>query len=110
MTKHKTTSDALKILGRRDDPKMCALIGDQRLHVYVAEEIYRRREAAGLTHAQLAQLVGTRQRVISRLEDADNGGHSLNMLRRIAEALDTDVQSFLPKRETRAGRRTVAVR
>ena len=38
--------------------------------------------------AQLAKLIGTKQPVIARLEDADYEGHSLSMLQRIAEALD----------------------
>jgi transcriptional regulator with XRE-family HTH domain len=50
--------------------------------------ILKAREAAQLTQAQVARLVGTTQSVISRLEDADYEGHSLTMLQRIAEALD----------------------
>jgi transcriptional regulator with XRE-family HTH domain len=45
------------------------------------------RTEAGLTQKELADLVGTTQSVISRLEDADYEGHSLFMLRRIATAL-----------------------
>jgi len=40
----------------------------------------------------LARLVGTTASVICRLEDADYEGHSLAMLRRIAEALDKRVE------------------
>jgi transcriptional regulator with XRE-family HTH domain len=50
--------------------------------------ILKAREAAQLTQAQVAKLVGTTQSVISRLEDADYEGHSLTMLQRIAEALN----------------------
>jgi len=53
----------------------------------VGQLIYDARTEAGLTQKQLAELVGTDQRVISRLEDADYEGHSLSMLRRIARAL-----------------------
>lgn len=35
---------------------------------------------------------GSTQSVIARLEDADYGGHSLTMLRRIAEAIGYDVE------------------
>jgi predicted transcriptional regulator len=45
------------------------------------------RTEAGLTQERLAELVGTTQSVISRLEDSDYDGHSLSMLSRIAEAL-----------------------
>ena len=41
------------------------------------------RQAAGLTQAELADIVGTTHSVISRLEDADYDGHSLKMLQRI---------------------------
>ena len=45
------------------------------------------RKKAGLSQQQLAELVGTTQSVISRLEDSDYDGHSLTMLDRIARAL-----------------------
>jgi predicted transcriptional regulator len=49
--------------------------------------IYEARTQAGLTQQELADLVGTKQPVIARLEDADYDGHSLSMLQRIATAL-----------------------
>ena len=54
----------------------------------VARKIYQIRKRAGLTQQELAKLIGTTTSVISRLEDADYAGHSLTMLKRIAEALD----------------------
>jgi transcriptional regulator with XRE-family HTH domain len=53
----------------------------------VAQLIYDARTKAGLTQTQLARLIGTKQPVISQLEDANYRGHSLTMLRRIADAL-----------------------
>jgi transcriptional regulator with XRE-family HTH domain len=47
--------------------------------------------ARGLTQKALADMVGTTQSVIARLEDADYEGHSLRMLGRIAHALDACV-------------------
>ena len=74
-----------------------AFIGrDEELHEMVRREvqaselsrlIYDARKAARLTQKQLADRLGTTQSVISRLESADYEGHSLEMLRRIAEAL-----------------------
>jgi len=89
-SKGKKTSDARAILNRitGDDPKLREAIEEQKLNVRVAEMIHSAREAAGLTQAELAKLVGTTQSVISRLEDADYEGRSLTMLQRIAEALD----------------------
>ena len=58
----------------------------------VARKIYALRKRAGLTQQQLAKLVGTTTSVICRLEDADYQGHSLAMLRRVAEALNKRVE------------------
>ena len=53
----------------------------------IASKIYELRQKAGLTQKQLAELIGTKQPVISRLEEADYRGHTLEMLRKIAAAL-----------------------
>jgi ribosome-binding protein aMBF1 (putative translation factor) len=84
------SSDAVGILHRRyvaGDVRRAAEVERERTNAEVAQLIYDRRVAAGLTQKQLAKLVGTTQSVISRLEDADYEGHSLTMLQRIAGAL-----------------------
>lgn len=58
----------------------------------IAQMIYDARTKAGLTQQQLARLIGTKQPVISQLENADYQGQSLAMLERIARALDLEVQ------------------
>jgi len=63
-----------------------------REQMNVAQMIYDARTAAGLSQRQLAKVVGTTASVICRLEDADYDGHSLGMLRRIAEALNKKVE------------------
>ncbi len=50
------------------------------------------RTAARRMQAELADLAGTTQAVIARLEDADYEGHSLRMLRRIARALNRELE------------------
>ena len=72
----------------------------------VAQEIYALRERHELTQKGLAVLVGTTQSVIARLEDANYGGHSLAMLRRIATAVGERIRvTFekpqIPKRRQR---------
>ena len=63
----------------------------------VATMIYRLRTEAGLSQRALAKAVGTTASVICRLEDADYEGHSLAMLRRIANALGKRVEiRFVP--------------
>ncbi len=59
--------------------------------------IYNARQEEDLTQSELAKRVGTTQSVISRLEDADYEGHSLPMLRKIAHALNRQVEMrFIP--------------
>jgi predicted transcriptional regulator len=83
------TNDAVKILdsmvGR--DARVRRLVDEAVLNSEVAQLIYKARMRAGLTQHELANLVGTKQPVIARLEDADYEGHSLAMLNRIALAL-----------------------
>lgn len=69
----------------------------------VARKLYDLRTKAGLSQRELARLVGTTASVICRLEDADYEGHSLAMLRRIAEALNKRVEiRFVPLRQEAA--------
>jgi ribosome-binding protein aMBF1 (putative translation factor) len=91
------TKDALTILDRitGDDPELQALIEEETLNAQVARMIYEARTQAGLTQQELADLVGTKQPVIARLEDADYDGHSLSMLQRIASALHKRLEIHL---------------
>ena len=95
MTTKTITSDGMEIIRRRyfseSDPARDARMDFYRSEFEVAQMIYDLREAAGLTQKELASLVGTIQSVISRLEDADYKGHSLQMLHRIARALGKEV-------------------
>lgn len=81
--------DATRILDRLtgDDARLRRMIAEETLNARVARMIHDARRRAGLTQAALAELVGTSQSVIARLEDADYRGHSLSMLQRIAAAL-----------------------
>lgn len=87
--KRQSTTNALEILDRitGDSPRLRDQVSQARVDMQVARLIYDARAEAGFTQAELAQAIGTNQSVISRLEDADYDGHSLSMLRRIAEAL-----------------------
>lgn len=83
------TADALVILGRvtGDDAKLRAMIAEAAVNAKVSEMLFAARQKAGLTQAQLARRIGTKQPVIARLEDANYQGHSLKVLQRIAAAL-----------------------
>jgi len=89
--KSKKTSGTFDILHRRyigKDNERQMSIEVERVNAEVARTINELRKEAGLTQKELAQMVGTTQSVISRLEDADYEGHSLSMLHRIAMALN----------------------
>ena len=53
----------------------------------VALKLASLRKASGLSQKELAKRVGTSQQQISRLESPSYEGHSLSMLRRVAEVL-----------------------
>lgn len=96
----KKTNDALKIIKKmmKNDPELQEMVRESSLNAQVSQIIYDARKQAGLTQQQLADLVGTTQSVIARLEDADYEGHSLSMLARIAAALNQKVEiKILPK-------------
>ena len=97
----KTTTAALKILAHLTgkDPELQRVFEEEVANREVAHQIFQLRQDAGLSQVELARRVGTTQSVISRLEDADYGGHSLAMLNRIAAAVERRVEiRFVPRR------------
>lgn len=70
------------------DPDLSRKVADAELHLAIAEDIYRLRTERDMTQQQLAAAIGSSQSVIARLEDAEYEGHSLNVLQRIATALN----------------------
>jgi transcriptional regulator with XRE-family HTH domain len=99
MSKH-STRDAVEIIHRRfyqGDPQRALNLETAQLNFDIAQALYDLRMEAGLTQQQLAERVGTSHSNISRLEDADYTGHSMAMLRRIAQALGKRVViGFVP--------------
>ncbi len=93
------TRDANRILDEvtGDDEELRQMIAEETVNAEVARLIYKVRKTAGLTQAELAELIGSKQPVIARLEDADYEGHSLTMLQRIAIALNQRLEiNFVP--------------
>jgi len=91
MKEKRKTTNAVDILHRRyigDDADRKASLQDERVNAEVAQMICELRKEAGMKQKELAELLGTTQSVISRLEDADYNGHSLSMLSRIAKSLN----------------------
>ncbi|RJP25606.1 MAG: XRE family transcriptional regulator [Candidatus Omnitrophota bacterium] len=86
-------TDALEALGNRygiepDDEDVL----DAYEQMMIAQVIYDARTEAGLTQQKLAELIETKQSVISRLENADYEGNSLSLLRKIAHALNKRIR------------------
>ena len=105
------TKDAIEILNRitGDDGPLRKSIEQARVNFEVAQMIYDARTDAGLSQRQLADMIGSKQPVIARLEDADYEGHSLTMLQRIAEALDQTLElRFVPSHRKKAPDKLVA--
>ena len=102
---HEFNSTASKFLYNRyvaGDPKREEQYAEEVINAEIARKIYQLRTKAGLTQQELAKRVGTSKSVICRLEDADYEGHSLSMLKRIADALDKRVEiRFLPAKRLR---------
>ena len=93
------TRDANRIIDNvtGDDEELQQMIAEETVNAEVARLIYEGRKMVGLTQTELAKLIGSKQPVIARLEDADYEGHSLTMLQRIAIALNQRVEiNFVP--------------
>lgn len=89
-TKPNLTCDGIAILEHRylkNNPVRQKRVAKYTKQFEIGQQIYDLRQAAGLTQAELADIVGTTHSVISRLEDADYNGHSIKMLQRIADSL-----------------------
>jgi DNA-binding XRE family transcriptional regulator len=85
-----------------DDRARAGSFEEELANAEIAGQIYTLRTRARLSQRQLAAKIGSTASVICRLEDADYGGQSLAMLRRIAAALNKRVEiRFVP-----AGRRS----
>ena len=67
----------------------------------VAVQLAALRKESRLSQKELAKRVGTSQQQISRLESPGYEGHSLSMLRRIAEALGASVHVEIQRKKRR---------
>ena len=89
--KTKTTVSAREILRRRlyeGNPGRIEARNQTHREMALGDKIRRYREIAGFTQEELARKIGSSPSAISRVEDADYDGHSMNVLHRIADALE----------------------
>lgn len=70
----------------------------------VALQIAHLRQQAGLSQKDLAKLLNTSQQQISRLESPGYEGHSLAMLRRVADALDARIRIVFEPTTSQTGK------
>ena len=84
--------DAKKILNA--DPEVAKALQENELEYNVIREFIKARLEKNLTQQQLADLVGTQQSNISRLESG-NYNPSLEFLEKLATALDKKIELHL---------------
>jgi DNA-binding Xre family transcriptional regulator len=101
MNKNKPASDIIKYMHQhyiKGNKKRLAYIEQEKTRLAIAQKIYELRTRANLTQKELARRIGTKQSVISRLEDADYDGYTLKILDKIAEAVHCYVKvEFVPQ-------------
>lgn len=95
MSKKQTTTDAVEILHRlyfKDNPKMMAMLEEERIKLDIAQQVYDLRESTGGSQAEFAKHVGVETHVIEDLEESDYEGDAFVMLNRIAKAVGRQVE------------------
>ena len=101
-----TTRSASRILFDRlyrGKPQRIAALERTRHELALGRQIRALRQARHLSQEQLARALGTQAPAISRIEDADYDGHSLRILRKIADYFGQNlIVSFQPKHPTPA--------
>lgn len=95
--RRRRTAEALERIRER-----LAHVEDGRFFAQIAEQVASQRRARGLSQVELAELCGTTQSAIARLE---SGGRPprIDTLLRVANALDCNLVVELRPRTTRKG-------
>ena len=93
----------------RSDSELANRVRRESFNADIAQKVYDLRTRAGLSQSELADRVGTRQSVISRIEDADYDGHSLKLLKRIADVLGLELRIEFSSSSQSARESTIAV-
>jgi len=81
------------------DPEFRRHFEQERRALALALKIAKLRERKGLTQQEFAQLMGTSQQAVSRIESGEYEGFTLKTLEKIAEATGTQLKiEFVPAR------------
>jgi len=82
------------------DTSVKKVYGDLHEEFQVSAEILKARTRAKMTQLEVAKKIGTKAPAISRLESPEYGKASIAVLRKVANALDCELQvKFIPKRK-----------
>ena len=88
------------------DPDFARIFVEEKEKLDLAIRIHELRAEAGISQKRLAEMIGTTQSVIARMENPEYSGYSLRMLRRIAAALGRRVKiEFVPLKTSPKKRR-----
>ncbi|MDI6794475.1 MAG: helix-turn-helix transcriptional regulator [bacterium] len=81
-----------------EDPQFAQMFQEKYKKLSVALGIANLRQKQQLTRTQLAQKIGTTQSVITGMENSEYDRYSLATLRKIAQALNAELQiNFIPR-------------
>ena len=86
-------TDAVEIMDRSysGSPDWDRLVAEEGLKASVGQLVYDLRQEVGLSQTKLADLVGTSQAIISKVENADYEGSALEILSRVCFALHRNI-------------------
>ncbi len=99
MSRPKKVSDAVELMDRwyGSIPDWDEMLAEEELNMQIGQAVYDLREAVGLSQADLARIIKSNQATISRVENADYGGNSMEILRRVCLALHTPIRISCPR-------------
>ena len=92
MKKKKDDLDRLTEKLLKQDPGLAEEFEKADRAFDIAFQIYDLRKKSGLTQKQLAELVGTAQSNIARIEDAEYEGYTLKNLEKVTRALKARIE------------------
>jgi len=90
----KKITDAVEIIDRRygGDPEWDQMVLQEELNMRIGQAVYDLRNGDKLTQQELANMTGTTQSIISKVENADYDGSAAEMLVRVCFALHRKVE------------------
>lgn len=92
MKRQKDDLDRLTEKILKEDPSFQEELDKAERAWDIAFQIYDLRKKAGLTQAELAKLIHTRQANIARIESADYTGYTLKTLEKVTKALKAKLE------------------